>query len=142
MWKDTFQNGVYKNLVQETNKKLNLNGEGVKKIKKLVVIFPKDAYHVVSENRAQFYDISETAVWEKISSKPQKLLTSLSEVIQERLREMSTDNTYTLSNRLRYENKESSIENAESVEHINNLLLKMMNNIKNADEEQRSVFRK
>ena len=140
--KDMFQNGVYKNLVQETNKKLNLNGDGVKKIKKLVVIFPKDAYHVVSENRAQFYDISETVVWEKISSKPQKLLISLSEVIQECLREMSTDNTYTLSNRLRYENKESSIENAESVEHINNLLLKMMNNIKNADEEQRSVFRK
>ena len=39
--KDMFQNGVYKNLVQETNKKLNLNGEGVKKIKKVGCNFPK-----------------------------------------------------------------------------------------------------
>ena len=140
--KDMFHNGVFKNFVQEANKKLNLNGDRGKKIKKLVAIFPKDAHCVVSENREQFHDISETVVWKQIGGKPQKLLASLSEVIQKCLREMSTDTIYTLSNRLRNENKESSTENTESVEHINNLLLEMMDSIKNADEDQRLFFRK
>ena len=140
--KDMFENGVYKNLVQETNKKLHLNGDRAKKIKKLVVIFPKDAHCVVSENRSQFHDISETVVWQKIGRKPQTLLDSLIKIIQECLRKMSRDTTYTLSNRLRNENKESSTENTDSVQHINNILLKTMDSIKNADENQRSIFRK
>ena len=140
--KDMFESGAFKNLVQQTNKKVNLHGDRVKKIKKLVVIFPKDAHHVVSESRAQFDDISESVSWEKINNKPQTLLASLIKVIQENLEKMSRDTICTLSNRLRNENKESSMENTESVQYINNSLLKMMDNIKNADEGQRSVFRK
>ena len=140
--KDMFKNGAYKNLVQETNKKLNLNGDKVKKIKMFVAIFPKDANGVVNENYEEFYDISEDVITKTISSKPQKLLISLREIIKESLRNMSTDTIYTLSHRLRRENKESSTEDIKSAENINNLLLKMMDSIKNADKEERSVFRK
>ena len=137
-----FKNGVHKNLIQETNNKLNLNGGKEKKIKKLVVIFPEEEDSVVNENSAEFLDISETVVKKTISSKPLKLLASLRKVIQKALKKKSTDTIYTLSNRLKNENKESSTKNSESVENINNLLLKMMDSIKNADEDQRSVFRK
>ena len=106
--KDMFNTGVYKNFVQETNKKLTLNGDRVKKIKKLVVISPQNARRVVSENPPQFGCIFETVVWEKIGGNPQKLLISLNKVIQGCLREMSTDTILTLSNRLRNENKEST----------------------------------
>ena len=140
--KDMFKNRAYKNLVQETNKKLNLNGDKVKKIKRFVAIFPKDDKDDVNENYEEFYDISEDVIRKRISSKPQKLLISLSKIIQESLRNMSTDTIYTLSHRLRKENKESSTEDIESAENINNLLLKMMDSIKNADEKERSVFRK
>ena len=114
----------------------------MKKIKRFVAIFPKDDNDDMNENYEEFYDISEDVIRKRISSKPQKLLISLSEIIQESLRNMSTDTIYTLSHRLRKENKESSTEDIESAENINNLLLKMMDSIKNADEEERSVFRK
>ena len=139
--RDMFKDDCYKNLLQETTEKLKLKDGREKKISKLVVVFTKDAKSKIKENRALFKNISETVLWEKVSNNYQKFLASINSTIQESLMETSIDPIATLSARLRRENKESSGANFESVKHINYSFVKMMDMIKNADEDQRSALR-
>ena len=141
---DMFENDRYKIFFQEINKKLNLKGDGEKKIKELVVIFPKDAYHQVKKNHALFEDICKHVVWKKICDKYQKLLVSISTRVKTYLKEMGKSAISTLNERLRSENKESNEEDniINRTKYINHSLLTMMEKIKNADEDQRSVLRR
>ena len=138
---DMFKGDRYKTVLQETAEKLKLKDEGERKISKLVVIFTKDAQSNVKENRALFQDIFKTVVWEKVGNNYQKFLASINNTIQKSLRETSIDSINTLSARLRRENKESSTANIESGKPINDSFIKVMDLIKNADEDQRSALR-
>ena len=88
-----------------------------------------------------FQHISKTVLWEKVSNNYQKFLASINNTIQQSLREASIDSITTLSAQMRRENKESSGTNIESAKHINDSFLKMMEIIKDADEDRRSSLR-
>ena len=139
--KNMFEDKRYKNLLRETAKNLKLKDEGEKKISKLVVVFTRDTQHKVKENQALFEDISKTVVWEKVGNNYQRLLGSINKTIQNSLRGSRADTLITLSARLKYKNKESKTANIESTKNINDLFLKIMNKIKNADGNQRSALR-
>ena len=138
---DIIENDCYKTLFQETNKKLCLNRDGVKQIKMIVVLFPKEAPCDVEKNLTMFKDICENVTWENVSDNYQKLLGSISDKVRKYL-SMSEEAFCTLTDRLRNENKESSTVNIiKRTEHINDSLLKMMDKIKNADEDLRLDLR-
>ena len=138
---DMFNDDRYKNMLQNTAEKLKLKDGGEKKIKRMVVILTKDAQKILKENRALFENISETVVWKRVGSNYQKFLASINEVIGKSLRETSTDFITTLSARLRQENKESSRVNFESAKYINDSFIKIMDQIRKVDEDQRAILR-
>ena len=138
---DMFKDDHYKNMLHGTAEKLKLKEDGEKKIKKLVVIFTNNAQSNVKENRVLFENISKTVVWKKVGNNYQKFLASIDEIIQISLKETSTDSITTLNARLRREIKESSGVNFESAKNINDSFLKVMDNIRKVDEDQRSVLR-
>ena len=138
---DMFKSDSYKNLFQEIAEKLKLRDEGEKSVNKLVVVFTKDAKCNVKENRRLFQNISKTALWEKVGNNYQKFLASMKDTIQKSSRESNVGSVSTLSTRLREENKESSAANIELAKPMSDSFIKMMNTIKNADEDQRSALR-
>ena len=144
--KDMLKDDGLKNLIQETKKKLSVNRDCIKKIKKIVFLYPKDQSNVVKKSWAQLQEICETEAQIKFKNKfydknYQKLLVSIKKHILNHLNQIRKEVPYPLSNRLRNENKESSKGYTESTKHINDLLLKMMYKIKNADENTRSKLR-
>ena len=60
--KDMFQNDSYKNLLQDTTRKLSVKERDDKMIKKLVVVFTKDLYESVKINRPLFQRISKDVI--------------------------------------------------------------------------------
>ena len=138
---DMFKDDKYKTFLLETAEQLKLKKDGEKRISKLVVIHTKDARNKVRENSALFKEISEKIVRKKVDSNSKTFLVSLNEIIQNSLRETSLDSKTTLNARLKHESKESDEINIESLKYINNLFLKMMDKIKNEDEDQRSNLR-
>ena len=138
---DMFKDNRYKILLRETAEKLKLQSNGEKKIKKLVVVFTKDAFNNVRENRVLFENISQTVVWKKVDNNYQRFLAEINNTIQNSLSETCTDTITTLSARLRRENKESSGTNIELAKDINDSFFKIMDMIRKADEDHRSALR-
>ena len=138
---DMFKDDLYKNMLQETAEKLKLRDDGEKKISKLVVISTKNAKPQVDQNQALFQDICKNLKRKKVGDNYQKFLASINEIIQNSLRETNIYSKIPLSARLRQENKESSAANFESAKHINDSFLKMMDKVKDENEDQRSILR-
>ena len=138
---DMFKEDRYKILQRETSEKLKLKDDGDKKINKLVVVFTKHAYHKTKENRTLFQNISKSVSWEIVRKDYQRLLNSVNCIIQESLKKTSVDSITTLNVHLRQENKESTSANNESARSISDSFIKIMDMIKNADKDQRSVLR-
>ena len=138
---DMFKDNRYKNLLRETAEKLKLQGNGEKKIKKLVVVLTKDAQRNVKENRVLFENISQTVVWKRVGNNYQKFLATINDTIQNSLKETCADSITTLSARLRREKKESSRVNIKLAKDINDSFFKIMDMIKKADEDHRSALR-
>ena len=120
---------------------MKLKDDGDKKINKLVVVFTKSIYREIKENRALFQNMSKSVGWEKVSQYYQRLLNSIDCTIQDSLKETSVDSITTLNARMRQENKESTSANNESARSISDWFIKIMDIIKNADKDQRSVLR-
>ena len=142
--KDMFGDARYENLLKDTAKTLKTKEEGEKKINKLFVIYNEDAKSKVKENCAFFQDISNNIVWKmvKIKSNYQKFISSITSNIENLLRNTNVNlSRSTLNLRLRQENKESSTTNIESAKFVSNSILKMMDMIKNGDEDQRLALR-
>ena len=139
--RDMFKDDLYKDMLQGTAEKLKLKDDGEKKISKLVVISTKDAQRQVDQNRALFQDICKTLKGKRVVDNYQKFLASINDTIQNSLRETNIYSTIPLSARLTRENKESRAANFELAEQINDSFLKMMDKIKDENEDQRSVLR-
>ena len=138
---DMFKDDKYKNFLRETAEQLKLKKYGEKKISKLVIIYTKDTRNKVRENSALFKEISENILLKKVDSSSKTFLVSLKEIIQNSLRETSIGSITTLNARLKQQSKESNEANVQSTKYINDLFLKMMDKIKNEDEDQRSTLR-
>ena len=138
-----FGNLRYKDLLLDAAKILKTKEEGERKINKLFVIFNnREAQRKIKENRKLFEDISETVSWEKVGNNYQTFLSSAIGKIQNSLKDASKNFIKsTLNHRLRQENKESSTANIESAKHITHSILKVMDMIKNADEDKRMYLR-
>ena len=79
---DIFENDHYKIFFKKPIKKLNLKGGEVKKIKELVILFPKDSYDKAKKIYALFEDICEHVVWTKICGTYQNVLVSISNTVK------------------------------------------------------------
>ena len=139
--KDMFKTESYKNLLQDTTRKLSIKRSNEKGIQKLVVIFRKDMYDNVKMNRSLFQGISKTVIWEKFGKSYQKFLASINDIVQNSLTDSSIDTINTLNVRLEREEKESNTAMTGVSKDINDSLLKIMDMIKNVDEIQRSELR-
>ena len=139
--KDMFKTESYKNLLQDTTRKLSIKRSNEKGIQKLVVIFRKDMYDNVKMNRSLFQGISKTVIWEKFGKSYQKFLASVNDIVQNSLTDSSIDTINTLNVRLEREEKESNTAMTGVSKDINDSLLKIMDMIKNVDEIQRSELR-
>ena len=138
---DILKDDCYKNMLQETAGKLKIKDGAEKKIKKLVVIYTKDARHNKKKIKELFTTISETVELKKVVKDYKAFLKSINETILESLNKTSKDPIATLSARLRQENKESTTVNFESAKYINDLFIKIMDKIKKVDKDQRSAVR-
>ena len=139
--KNMFQNDSYKNLLQDTTRKLSVKERDDKMIKKLVVVFTKDLYESVKINRPLFQRISKDVIWEMFSNNYQTFLASINNTVQNSLAYTHMDTINTLNDRFKKEDKESSMANTGMSKNVNDLLLETMNMIKNANEAQRSALR-
>ena len=137
-----FGNTCYERLLLDAAEISQRKKEGEKKLNKLFVVFNRDAKDKIKENRKLFKDISETVTWKKVRSNYQIFLSSIIGEIQNSLRYTSMNFIKpTLNFRLRQVKKESIAANVESAKHITDSILKIMDTIKNADQDQQMAQR-